>query len=74
MEKFVKKWMENKKKTEYGKGGGGLTQSIKSLTKKFTENSYFQYRDREDQEIWSFPHSVSFYHSMAPLREAYLYQ
>ena len=44
----------------YGKGGGGLTQSIKSLTEKGNENPYFQYREGGSRKCGVFPHSVSF--------------
>ena len=50
-------------------GGGGLTQSIKSLTEKGNENPYFQYREGGSRKFAVFPPSVSFYHLMAPLRE-----
>ena len=39
-------------------GGGGLTQSIKSLTEKVKENPYFHYREG-GQENWQFFHILS---------------
>ena len=60
MENFIKGWGKQKKLASFMENGGGLTQSIKSLTEKVKENPYWGEGRGGSRKCGVFPYFGSF--------------